>query len=87
MDWRSVDERLVRRGEVLLSIEFLERYDEELKAMNRGKEAPLHLNLFSRRVFGCCTLPFWIALQAAGRLHPCFEPSASKASFSGLFRA
>jgi len=38
LDWRSVDERLVRRGEVLLSLEFLERDDEELKAMNRGKE-------------------------------------------------
>ena len=37
MDWNSVDERLIRRGELLLSLEFLERYDEELRAMNRGK--------------------------------------------------
>jgi hypothetical protein len=28
MDWRCVDERLIRRGEVLLSLDFLERYDE-----------------------------------------------------------
>ena len=30
MDWQSVDDRLIRRGELLLSLEFLERYDEEL---------------------------------------------------------
>jgi IS5 family transposase len=38
VDWDSVDERLVRRGELLLSLDFLERYDDELGAMNRGKE-------------------------------------------------
>jgi len=38
MNWNGVDERLIRRGELLLSLDFLERYDEELEAMNRGKE-------------------------------------------------
>jgi len=38
IDQKSVDERLVRRGELLLSLEFLERYADELEAMNRGKE-------------------------------------------------
>ncbi|MEM2130397.1 MAG: transposase, partial [Candidatus Bathyarchaeia archaeon] len=38
MDWDRVDERLIKRGELLLSLEFLERYDEELRAMNRCKE-------------------------------------------------
>jgi len=38
VDWDSVDERLIKRGELLLSLEFLERYDEELKTMNGGKE-------------------------------------------------
>jgi len=37
MDWKGVDERLIRRGELLLSLEFLESYDRELKSMNRGK--------------------------------------------------
>jgi len=37
MDWKGVDERLVKRGELLLSLEFLESYDRELKRMNRGK--------------------------------------------------
>jgi len=26
MDWRLVDERLIRRGEILLSLDFLEGY-------------------------------------------------------------
>ena len=38
MDWDRVDERLIKSGELLLSLEFLERYDEELKVMNGGKE-------------------------------------------------
>lgn len=37
MDWQSVDERLVKRGKLLLSLDFLESYDRELKAMNSGK--------------------------------------------------
>jgi len=38
MNWNDVDERLIRQGELLLSLEFLERYDDELSAMNCGKE-------------------------------------------------
>jgi len=37
MDWKGVDERLVKRGELLLSLEFVDGYDRELKRMNRGK--------------------------------------------------
>ena len=36
MDWRIVDERLIRRGE-LLSLDFLEGYDAELMDLNIGK--------------------------------------------------
>jgi len=36
MDWKGVDERLVRQG-VLLSLDFLESYDRELRRMNRVK--------------------------------------------------
>jgi len=35
MSWRVVDERLVRRGELLLSLDFLDCYDYE--HMNNGK--------------------------------------------------
>jgi hypothetical protein len=37
MDWRLVDERLIMRGELLLSLDFLEGYDYELSVMNDSK--------------------------------------------------
>jgi hypothetical protein len=37
MCWRCVDERLIRRGELLLSLDFLESYDLELSVLNFGK--------------------------------------------------
>jgi len=37
LDWESIDERLIKRGELLLSLEFLESYDRDLKSMNIGK--------------------------------------------------
>jgi len=37
MDWGLVDERLIRRGELLLSLDFLESYDYELSLLNDGK--------------------------------------------------
>jgi len=51
MDWQSVDERLIRQGELLLSLEFLERYDEELNAMNEGKEGRPFTLTYSHVVF------------------------------------
>ena len=36
-DWREYNERLVRRGELYLSLEFLEKWDSELGKMNRKK--------------------------------------------------
>ena len=37
-NWRETDERLIRRGELILELSFVENYPEELKAMNKGKE-------------------------------------------------
>ena len=37
MGWRGVDERLIRRGELILDLDFLEGHGEELGEMNRGK--------------------------------------------------
>jgi len=38
MDWRKVDERLIRRGMLLLELGFVNGYDDdELKRMNEGK--------------------------------------------------
>ena len=37
-DWKQIDEKLIRRGELILELGFVEGYREELGAMNRGKE-------------------------------------------------
>ncbi|MEM2193248.1 MAG: hypothetical protein QXY40_04840 [Candidatus Methanomethylicia archaeon] len=37
MYWFVVDERLIRRGELLLGLDFLEGYDVELMDLNIGK--------------------------------------------------
>jgi len=37
VDWSCVDERLIMQGELLLSLDFLESYECELRRMNRGK--------------------------------------------------
>lgn len=36
-DWKTYNEQLVRRGELLIGLDFLENWDEELKQMNLGK--------------------------------------------------
>ena len=36
-NWKEIDERLIRRGEILLDLEFPENWDKELEKMNRGK--------------------------------------------------
>lgn len=33
-DWKSYNERLVKRGELLLGFDFLDSWDEELEEMN-----------------------------------------------------
>jgi len=37
-DWRKTDQRLIRRGELILELSFVENYQNELDAMNHGKE-------------------------------------------------
>ena len=40
MGWKETDERLIRRGELVLDLGFLKNYKEDLKAMNKGKVGP-----------------------------------------------
>jgi hypothetical protein len=37
MSWKETDERLIRRGELILDIESLKDHGQELKKMNKGK--------------------------------------------------
>jgi len=38
-DWRRINEGLVKRGEILLDLRILDRWDSELERMNSGKES------------------------------------------------
>lgn len=40
MDWKAVDERLIRRGELILDLKFLGNQRKELKKMNQGRPGP-----------------------------------------------
>ena len=37
MDWQKIDEKLIRRGELIIDTDLLKHHEEELKAANRGK--------------------------------------------------
>jgi len=90
VDWGGVDRRLIKRGELLLSLEFLERYEEELKAMNRGKEGrPFTLTrshivflAVVRYLFGLPYRQLEGFTRALNRLLPRLPP----ADYSGLRR-
>jgi len=40
MDWKETDERLIRRGELILDIEALNNHRKELENMNKGRPGP-----------------------------------------------
>lgn len=37
MNWQEIDEKLIRRGEIIIDIDLLKHHQEELKAVNQGK--------------------------------------------------
>ena len=40
MDWKAVDERLIRRGALILDLESLGNHQKELETMNKGRPGP-----------------------------------------------
>ncbi|MCL4344225.1 MAG: hypothetical protein JRN26_01305 [Nitrososphaerota archaeon] len=45
-NWAEYNESLVRRGEVLLDFDLLDKWDEEVKRMNEGRKEQ---GLFTRK--------------------------------------
>ena len=43
MTWKETDERLIRRGELILDIESLKNHEQELKTMNKGRRGRPYL--------------------------------------------
>ena len=44
MGWKEIDERLIKRGELILDLSFLEHYKEELETLNTDNK---YYKLFS----------------------------------------
>ena len=40
MAWKSVDQRLIRRGELILDLQTIRNHRKELKEMNEGRPGP-----------------------------------------------
>ena len=90
MDWDSVDERLIKCGELLLSLEFLKRYDEELKTMNGGKEGH-PFTLTQSHVMFLAVVPYLFGfsyrhLEGFARALNCLVPRLPSSDYSGLRR-
>ena len=90
MNWKSVDERLIRGGELLLSLNFLEVYDNDLKNMNRGKvghpytltESYIEFLSILRYLF---VMPYR-QLEGFTRALTRFVPKLPSADYSGIRR-
>jgi len=57
-NWKEYNEHLVRRGEILFSLDFLDKWDEEIERMNRGKrgrpyEYPESFAVFMKILYDC----------------------------------
>jgi hypothetical protein len=76
MDWCAVDEGLIRRGELLLSLNFLEYY--ELSLLNDGKVGRSFKITYGYIVF--LAVVRYLSLCCIGRLKVSLDP------FIGLFQ-
>ena len=90
MSWKDVDERLIRRGELLLDLDFLDGYDGELGEMNRGKEGrPFTLTHSHIRFLGVVRYLFimpYRQLEGFARALNRLVPRLSSGDYSGLRR-
>lgn len=90
MGWKEIDERLIRRGELVLDLDFLEKYKEELEEMNRGKEGRRFTLTHSHiRFLGVVRYLFsmpYRQLEGFARALNRLVPSLPSGDYSGLRR-
>jgi IS5 family transposase len=88
MNWKTVDKRLIRRGELILDLEFLRNHEKELEKMNQGRPGPRYKLTHSyiaflaavRYIYG---LPYRQLEGFTNALHG-LVPQAQTADYSGL---
>jgi hypothetical protein len=88
MDWKETDERLIRRGELILDLESLKNHEKELENMNEGRPGPRYrlansiIQLLSaiRYLYG---LPYR-QLEGYTRILHRLVPDLPRGDYSGL---
>jgi hypothetical protein len=70
MDWKEADERLIRRGELILDPKFLENPRQELKTMNKHKRGRnYHIADTYIQLLAAVRYLYSMALPTTRRLH------------------
>lgn len=89
-NWKEYNEHLIRRGEILFSLNFLEKWDEEIEKMNRGKrgrpyEYPESFAVFMKILHDCIHIRY---RQIEGFLRALskYIPNIKAPSFSQIRR-
>ena len=89
-NWREYNEKLVRRGELYLSLDFLDNWDKELERMNKGKrgrpfEYPEQFIMFMAFIYIFLHMPY---RQMEGFLRKLseFVPQLEAPDYTTLFK-
>ena len=89
-NWKEYNEHLVRRGEILFSIDFLENWDEEIEKMNEGKRGrpydyPQSFMIFLKILHDCIQIKYR-QLEGFVRALSKYIPKIKAPSFSQIRR-
>jgi IS5 family transposase len=88
MDWKAVDERLIRRGELILDLDSLGSHDKELIEMNQGRPGPRfkHSDSYIRllALVRCLFQMPYRQLQGYTRALHRLVPELPEADYSGI---
>jgi len=89
-DWREVNRRYVREGYVLIGMDFLDTWDDELRRMNKNKRGrPYEYPESFIRFLGCIYAYFHIPyrqLEGFLRRLACYIPRLGTPSYTEIFR-
>jgi len=84
-DWSNHNEALVKRGEILLDLNLLQDWGQELEEMNPGQgRSPVPLPQRLHQFPGAPPRPIPATLQTAGRPHPGPSPMGANAQSARL---
>jgi hypothetical protein len=90
MDWQKIDEKLIRRGELIIDTDLLKHHEEELKAANRGKNGrPYQMAASYIQLLSAVRYLYWMPyrqLEGFTRTLHKLVPALPTGDYSGLRR-